>query len=229
LQTLYLNEGLDISRIISSQTELQIFGIYEDDQQKFEFLGTLKQLQNAQLHLPVVIALQCDSDGEFDRITIFPAFYSIDRHPIIHQALAESLDKDMSRLADAGPGRSEVSEFTLVIYLVHSGDLPSIHVLTKNMTMIFPKIIYLTFCFEIQCEIPSQEIKKNIALFPYLEGLDFELWPSWRKGNGKILEIPEHIKMALVNDWEPICPNLTSVSFIDGSRILSALGEWILH
>ena len=40
----------------------------------------------------------------------------------------------------------------LTIYLADSFD---IQVFTKNMTMTFPEITYLGFCFENQCEIVS--------------------------------------------------------------------------
>ena len=43
----------------------------------------------------------------------------------------------------------------LTIYLVDSFDMPSIQMFTKNMTMNFPEIIYLGFCFKNQCEIVS--------------------------------------------------------------------------
>ena len=52
-------------------------------------------------------------------------------------------------LADAG------RVFALSIYLVDSCDLLSIQVLTKNMSMTFPKIDVLAFCFENQCEVVS--------------------------------------------------------------------------
>ena len=89
----------------------------------------------------------------YNRVGIFPAFYSIDRHPTIHQVLANSFNKDQSSytlpVVDAG----EIS--ALSIYLVDSCDMPNIHALTKNMTMTFPKITILNFCFENSCEIVS--------------------------------------------------------------------------
>ena len=151
LQTLYCDEALDLSRIIRSQTELQILGIYEYDDSEVGFLGTLKRLQNAQLHLPVVVTLKCGYYEYFQGITIFPAFYSIKRLPTIYQVLAESFNKNQSYyvLADAG------KVLALSIYLVDACDLPSIQVLTRNMSMTFPEIGDLTFCFENQCEIVS--------------------------------------------------------------------------
>ena len=124
-------------------------GYYEHD---FEFLRIFKQLQIAQLHLPVVVILEYDRyENLNNNISILPAFYSIDRHPIIHQVLAKSFGNDQGSymLADAG----RIS--WLSIYLVDSFDMPSIHVLTKDMTMTFPGIIYLTFSFENSCEIVS--------------------------------------------------------------------------
>ena len=152
LQTLCCNEVFGLSRIITSQTELQKLGIclcgfgYD-----FGFLGTLKQLRNAQLHLPVVLTL----DYRFyeveclHRISIFPAFY--DCHSTLHQVLAKSFDIDQdpssyTMLADA----CEID--TLSIYLFDSSDLPSVQVLTKNMIMTFPNITSLTFSFENPCE-----------------------------------------------------------------------------
>ena len=89
-----------------------------------------------------------------ERISIYPAFYSIDHHPTIHQVLAEYFDKDESNYSVwANANASRVS--TLYIYLVDASDLPSIQVLTKNMSMMFPNIDELTFCFENQCEIVS--------------------------------------------------------------------------
>jgi hypothetical protein len=64
----------------------------------------------------------------------------------MHQVLAKSLDSDQGDM-----GR--VIDF--FIYLVDSCDIPSIHMLTRNMAVMFPEIISLTFCFEHQCEIVS--------------------------------------------------------------------------
>jgi hypothetical protein len=128
---------------------LQILGIHQFYDEEVGFLQTLKRLQ---LHLPVVVSLEWDKYNNFRKIRIFPAFYSIDRYPTIYQVLAESFDKDRSsyRLADAGRVVS-----ALDIYLIDSCDIPSIHVLTKNMTMKFPGITSLTYCFENPCEIVS--------------------------------------------------------------------------
>ena len=112
---------------------MQILVIYGS---AFRFLETLKGLWNAQSHLPVVVTLE-SSDG----IGIFPAFYSIDRHPTIHQVLAEYFDKDQSYYIFTDAGKV----CALSIYLFDACDLPSIQVLTKNMTMTFPKIDTFNF------------------------------------------------------------------------------------
>ena len=85
-----------------------------------------------------------------DHITIFPAFYSVDR-ATIHQVLALSFCKDqgsyMARKAD--------NIMELSIYLIDSSDMPSIYALAKNMAVSFPRIIVLNLWFERQCEIVS--------------------------------------------------------------------------
>ena len=68
-------------------------------------------------------------------------------------------------------------------------------------------------------------MKEIISLFPHLVELHFELWPPWYKDG----MIPEDIKMAHVKDWELACPELISVSFIDGSTLQKGSGEWILY
>ena len=143
LQTLWCDEGLDLSRIIRSQTELQMLGIHEYSNDNFGFLKILKELQNAQVHLPVVFALDYGYDEVFHRISIFPGFY--DCHPAIHQVLAESFDEDQGSI-NAG---------AIDAYLVDPCDLPSIQVLTKNLTMTFPDITSLTFYADYPYEIVS--------------------------------------------------------------------------
>ena len=72
---------------------------------------------------------------------------------------------------------------------------------------------------------PSQEMKEILSSFPNLYDLDFEFWSPgyWKKVDGKI---PEEIKRAYVKDWELVCPKLISVSFVDGSILKKAQGEW---
>jgi hypothetical protein len=150
LQTLYCDTFLDLFQIIKSQTELQILGIYKDYGNEAGFLGTFKRLQSAQLHLPVIVELGVDFNGYFNKISVFPAFNSIDRRPSIYQVLAESFDK----LGDRSPYMlSDISG--LSIYLVDSCDMPSIHVLIKDMTTTFPDLTWLNFCFENPCKIVS--------------------------------------------------------------------------
>ena len=132
---------------------MQILGIYEYYDHEFEILGTIRHLQDAQLRFPVIVTFECNCFTKSeDRISIYPAFYTIDRHPTIHQVLVETFDKSQSSYTLAKISR-------LSIYLVDSFDMPSIHVFTKNMTMTFPEIIYLGFFFENQCEIVSLSFK----------------------------------------------------------------------
>ena len=166
LKTLCCDEALDLSGIITSQTELQILGIYNlkgcDDE--VGFMESLKhwQLQNVHLHLPVIVVLQCDDytlDPKYYCVCIFPTFYSIDRHSTIHRVLANSFAKDQSSytlpVADAG----EISQ--LSIFLVDPCDMPSVHALTKNLTITFPKITTLNFSFKNPCEIVSFFVDHN--------------------------------------------------------------------
>ena len=118
-------------------------GIYENYGNDFGFLGNLKQLQSAQLHLPVVFTLEYgfyELDDLYS-VSIFPALN--DCHPTLHRVLAESFN---TTLVDAR------FIYGLSIYLVDSCDLPSIQVLTKNMVTTFPSITSLTFSFENPCE-----------------------------------------------------------------------------
>ena len=53
-------------------------------------------------------------------------------------------------------------------------------------------------------------MKKIISLFPELH---FNLWADpWHIDE----QIPEEIKMAQLNDWVLVCPNLVSVFYLDG-------------
>jgi len=216
LQTLFCDQAHDLSRIIRSQTDLQILGIYDFYDGKGSFQESLKSLQNDQLHLPIVITLENDRKDSFDSIGIFPAFYPIDRYPAIHQVLVELFQDPFSSYM-------LTVKCELTIYLFDSCDMPSIHVLTKNLTMA-SQIISLNFNFENPCEIPSQEIKKIIFSFPYLRELRFSHWSGYSE-DGKI---SEDIKMAHVKDWELACPKLRTVSFMDCSKLCNQFGEWIV-
>ena len=129
---------------------MRILGVYDFYYEHGSLLETFKRLQNDQLHLPVVITLARESPWEdpFDKIGIFPAFYPIDRYPAIHQVLVESFQ-------DSFTGYMLADECEFAIYLVDSCDMPSIYVLTKNMTMASPPIFSLNFYFENPCEIVS--------------------------------------------------------------------------
>jgi hypothetical protein len=166
LQTLYCDSFLDLFQIIKSQTDLDILGIYYSYGDRTDFLRTFKQLQSAQLPLPVIVAWEIDVHGNpsiydiFNGISVFPAFNSIDRYPSFYQVLAESFDKSGERscypLADA---------CGLSIYLVDSCDMPSIYVLTKNLAMALPElqVTRLTFCFENLCKIVSFLFDHDLA------------------------------------------------------------------
>ena len=113
---------------------------------------TLKELHNAQLFLPIVFTLEHESFRPVPgHISIFPAFYSVDRCDIIPQALAQSICKDQANhmLGKA----NDVHE--LSIYLIDSSDIPSISSLAKDMAVNFPQISCLNFCFERRREIVS--------------------------------------------------------------------------
>jgi hypothetical protein len=55
--------------------------------------------------------------------------------------------------------------------------------------------------------------------------LDFEVWPPLDIGDGMISENVEKAHEALAKDWVLACPELISVSFIDGST-LERGGSW---
>ena len=146
LQTLWCDEELNLSRIIRSQTQLQMLGIFQYYYNEFEFLETLKHLQNAQLHVLVVFVLGCNNAYTIHRISIFPAFY--DCHPAIHEVLVESFDKDEGSY-NAG---------AIDAYLIDSCDLPSIQVLIKNTCMRFPDVTPLNFYFRLDSYYRDSEI-----------------------------------------------------------------------
>ena len=137
-----------ITVMIIFDCKLQMLGIFQyyRDYHEFrvEFLETLKQLQNAQLHVPVVFALGCNNAYTIHRISIFPAFY--DCHPAIHEVLVESFDKGSY---NAG---------AIDAYLIDSCDLPSIQVLIKNTCMRFPDVTPLNFYFRLDSYYRDSEI-----------------------------------------------------------------------
>ena len=159
MQTFYCPEIFNISRIIKCQSELKILGLYArrfrhwhirhaSDGPTRNILKTLKELHNSQLFFPIVFTLDSAVLGH---ISIFPAFYSVDRCATIHQVLAQSFCKDQGKYMVA-----KADNITqLSIYLIDSSDIPSITALAKNMSVFFPRIRYLNLCFKRRCEIVS--------------------------------------------------------------------------
>ena len=142
---------VNISEVIKSQTELQILGLYSPRGTR-SILKTLKELHNAQLFLPIVLILERESFTPYpDHISIFPAFYSVDRCATIHQVLAKSFCKDQGFYMVANT--DNIRE--LSIYLTDSSDMPSVFALAKNMALSFPQIGNLNLCFERRSGIVS--------------------------------------------------------------------------
>lgn len=131
---------------------MQIFGIYY-----FPRPGFLQSLHNAQLSglsIPVVIACICTkSFGIFDRFAVFPTFYSSDRNATNHQILVDFLNKDLTRAE-----RNQVSHFSL---FMNPSNMPTIHALAKDMSVIFPQIINIYLIFEYRCVIVSFPLTLN--------------------------------------------------------------------
>jgi hypothetical protein len=106
-------------------------------------LITLKELHNAQLFLPIVLTLRCHNFTPCPvHISIFPAFYSVDRRAAIPQVLAQSFSKERGDYKVAKVAR--VHE--LSIYLIESSDMPSIYALAKDMPWKFFRVKRLN-CF----------------------------------------------------------------------------------
>jgi hypothetical protein len=146
LQSLYCNENLDISRIIKGQTELQVLGLYGNGDGQAILLKTLQKLHNAQIYLPIVFTLECESFLPiFHQISIFPAFYSVERCATIHQILTQYFSKDRGYYMLATADR--VTD--LSIYLTDSSDMPTIHAIAKDMAVIFPQLGWLFFWFQV--------------------------------------------------------------------------------
>ena len=142
-----------MSRIVKSQTDLQILGLYTRRPRKTpkNILKTLKELHNTQSFLPIVLTLE---NGSFsavpDHISIFPAFYSVDRRATIPQAVAQSFCKHQASYMVAEADVRELS-----IYLIDRSDVSSISALAKELAVNFPQIIWLNLCFEHRYEIVS--------------------------------------------------------------------------
>jgi hypothetical protein len=75
-------------------------------------------------------------------MSIFPAFYSVDRRATIPQVLAQSFSKEKYDYK-----AEYVSD--LAIYLIDSSDMPSIRALAKDMAVTFPNIDWLNLWFKI--------------------------------------------------------------------------------
>jgi len=170
LHTFYCHDHfLNISEIIKSQTELQILGLYTDENQKI-IRKTLKELHDAELSPPIIFTLEVESFLPYpDHICIFPTFYSVDRRATIPQVLAQSLFKDHGNYLVT---RGE-DIYKLSIYLADSSDMPSISEFSRNMAVRFPQIRYLHFVFERPCEIRgTEELKEEFSFFSNLSGVN---------------------------------------------------------
>jgi hypothetical protein len=156
LQTFYCEDSLNISQIIKNQTELQVLGLYSrchssTPRNNLNVLETLKEFHNARLFLPIVLTLEYGILFTVpDHISIFPAFYSVNRRATIPQVLVQSVrDKYMKA--------KDVFFLELSIYLIDSSDIPSIYALAKDVAASFPRIRFrwLNLWFERRCEIVS--------------------------------------------------------------------------
>jgi len=203
LQTLYCSDALDIGRIFKSQTELQIFGMYNLPRQGF--LQSLRIAQLSGLSLPVVFSFIYTKGFEmgFDRFAIFPTFYSADRNATNHQILVDLSNKDLTH--------EEMKEVTHVYLYMNPSNMPAIHALAKDMAVIFPQIVNIYLVFEYRCEIAPQEIKDVLSMFSNLKMLNVDLRRFGRDLNSTP-EVPEQVMVANVKEWKVACPQLTSVT-----------------
>jgi hypothetical protein len=130
---------------------LQIIGLYYSGS-RGSILRTFKELHNAQLFLPIIFTLGSGGGIHFyHHVSIFPAFYSVDRRATISQVLAQSFCKDQGDFMRA---KAE-NIFYLSIYLIDSSDMPSIYALAKAIVVSFPQIAWSDLWFERPCEIVS--------------------------------------------------------------------------
>ena len=83
-------------------------------------------------------------------ISIFPAFYSVNRRATIPHELAQSYFKGNGIVPRA-------NHFALSIYLIDSdsSDMPSIYAFAWDMAVSFPRIFSLDLWFERRCDIVS--------------------------------------------------------------------------
>jgi len=149
---------------------LQSLGLYIHGGQK-KVLNILKELHNAQSFLPIVFI--CDFADPY-YISIFPAFYSVDRRSTISQVLTQFYSNFHSK----GQGDYKLAEIVtkLIIYPIDSSDMPSIYALAKDMAVGFPQINCLELWFERRCEIPLQEIKKELSFISSLREVRKFVW-----------------------------------------------------
>ena len=145
---------------MKSQTELQILGLYTPVNTR-KILKILKELHNAQLLLPIVLTLNREGFLPYpDHISIFPAFYSVDRLATMHQVLAQSFCKDQGYYMLARADNFH----ELSIYLIDSSDMLSIYALAKHMAVSFPQLRCLYLLFERQFEIVSFLLSMTITV-----------------------------------------------------------------
>ena len=132
---------------------MQILGLYYTRRSRGStlrnLLKTLKEFYNVQLFLPIVLTME---HGSFstnpDHISIFPAFYSVNRRSTIPQVLVQSFGDKYVYARDS-------SFLGLSIYLFDSSDMPSIYALAMDVSTIFPRIGWINLMFERRCAIVS--------------------------------------------------------------------------
>ena len=156
LRALYCPELLSISRIVKSQTELQILGLYHRDYygSARNILIALKELHDAQLLLPIVFTFRLGYYCNYltyipiyvRRFGIFPAFYSVDRFATVSQILAESFRKDQGKDSDVDARADMI--FEISIYLIDTSDMPSFYALAKELAVSFHQIVWLNLYFD---------------------------------------------------------------------------------
>ena len=129
---------------------MQILGLYGPINW-INTLKVLKQLHNAQSFLPIVFSLEPNPFQSPNlTISIFPAFYSVDRRATMCKVLTQSFcSKDQGYdIPDLADHINKIS-----IYLVDSSDMPSVSALAKDMTVIFPRINSVKLYFKRRSEV----------------------------------------------------------------------------
>ena len=212
---------------------MQILGLYHPGSPR-NILETLKELHDAQSFLPIVLTLDRDSFLPLPgHMSIFPAFYSVERRATIHQVLAHSFCKDQDNyMLTKSDGFYELS-----IYLIDSSDIPSIHALIKDMTVTFPQIGLLNLWFERRCEIVSFLLTITV---PDLKSICIILATTWdsRKVLFRLriawgihlcmahsmmeMQIRTFLKTGKMALWEVTFPELISLTSVN-------IGEWNVY